>query len=188
MGGGGEGRRFQKLTPSLSLIFIPTIFTVWRLKSRYGHITCSNMHQYEKEAPKRREIPRRQLNSHFLSKPLKQGNGPGHGERALGAKIIVRMDPSPFLLGSSVDDFECLAEKQKLKIDCNFQFSIFRLPPTEKLSHATNCSIVGKAKLPLSFIFLFIVDRIKVKIQYSIKRKKSQKFSIWHFRFFYDKK
>ena len=49
-----------------------------------------------------------------------------------------------------------------------------------KLSNfaTSDCSIVGKAKLPLSFIFLFIVDRIKVKIQYSIKRKKSQKFSI----------
>ena len=41
-----------------------------------------------------------------------------------------------------------LAEKQKLKIDCNFQFSIFRLPPkTEKLSHTTDCNIVGEAKL-----------------------------------------
>ena len=39
-----------------------------------------------------------------------------------------------------------LAGKQKLKIDCNFQFLIFRLPPkTEKLSHATDCNIVGKA-------------------------------------------
>ena len=61
-----------------------------------------------------------------------------------------------------------LADKQKLKIDCNFQFSIFRL--------ATDCNIVGQATLPLSFIFLFIVDRIKVKIvvifQYSINGKK----------------
>ena len=77
-----------------------------------------------------------------------------------------------------------LADKKKLKIDCNFQFSIFRL--------ATDCNIVGKATLPLSFIFLFIVDRIKVKIevifQYSINgKKKSPKFSIWHFRIFYDK-
>ena len=134
-------------------------------------------------APKSRERPRRQLNSHFLPKPLKQGNGPGHGERALGAKVIVRMDPSPFLLGSSVDDFECFG--QKTKLENWLQFSIFRLPPkTEKLSHATDCNIVGKAKLPLTFIFLFIVDRIKVKIQYSTKRKKNKKFSIWHFRFF----
>ena len=44
----------------------------------------------------------------------------------------------------------------------NFQF----LDPlkTEKLSHAADCSIVGKAKLPLSCIFPFIVDRIEVKI------------------------
>ena len=43
--------------------------------------------------------------------------------------------------------------------------AIFRLPPkTEKLSHATDSNIVGKATLPLSFIFLLIVDRIKVKI------------------------
>ena len=88
--------------------------------------------------------------------------------------------------------FSVLAEKQKLKIDCNFQFSIFRLPPkTEKLSHATDCSTVGKAKLPLSFIFHFIVGMVKIKIkvmlQYSIKGKKSKKFSIWHFRIFYDK-
>ena len=69
-----------------------------------------------------------------------------------------------------------LADKKKLKIDCNFQFSIFRL--------ATDCNIVGKATLPLSFIFLFIVDRIKVKIevifQYSIngKKKKSKIFDL----------
>ena len=170
MGGGGW---FQKLTPSLSLTFIPSMFTVWRLKSRYGHITCSNMHQYEEEAPKRREIPRRQLNSHFLPKPLKQGNGPGHGERALGEKLSCEWTPPP---------------SSWVVLSTILHVSIFRPPPTEKLSHATNCSIVGKAKLPLSFIFLFIVDRIKVKIQYSIKRKKSQKFSIWHFRFFYDKK
>ena len=75
------------------------------------------------------------------------------------------MDPSPSPLGSSVNDFECFGRKKKLKIDSNFQFSIFRLSPkTEKLSHGTDCNIVGKATLQLSFIFLFIVDRIKVKI------------------------
>ena len=86
-------------------------------------------------------------------------------ERALGAKIFtVRMDPTPSLLSSSVNDFECFGRKQKLIAIFDFQFSIFRLPPkTEKLSHATDCNIVGKAKLPLTFIFLFIVDRIKVK-------------------------
>ena len=74
-----------------------------------------------------------------------------------------------------------LADKKKLKIDCNFQFSIFRL--------ATDCNIVGKATLPLSFIFLFIVDRIKVKIevifQYSINgKKKVQNFRFGAFEFF----
>ena len=74
-----------------------------------------------------------------------------------------------------------LADKKKLKIDCNFQFSIFRL--------ATDCNIVGKVTLPLSFIFLFIVDRIKVKIevifQYSINgEKKVQNFRFGTFVFF----
>ena len=57
-----------------------------------------------------------------------------------------------------------------------------------KLSHPTDCNIVGEAKLPLSLIFLLIVDRIKVKtcvmFQYSTKRKKYQIFSIWHFHIF----
>ena len=77
-----------------------------------------------------------------------------------------------------------LAEKKKLKIDCNFQFSIF-------LSHATGCNIVGKAKLPLSLIFLFIVDRIKVKICYvSIFYQKEKKSKILDraLSYFYDKK
>ena len=81
----------------------------------------------------------------------------GSGERALGTKkITVRMDTSPSLLGSSVNDWSVLAEKQKLNMDCNFLNSIFRLPPkTEKLRHVTDCSFS---------IFLFIVDRIIVKI------------------------
>ena len=95
--------------------------------------------------------------------------------------------PLPLSLGYFLSTIlNVLADKKKkLKIDCNFQFSIIRL--------ATDCNIVGKATLPLSFIFLFIVDRIKLKIevifQYSINgKKKSPKFSIWHFRIFYDKK
>ena len=63
------------------------------------------------------------------------------------------------------------AQKQKLKIDFNFQFSIFDFDflfldssKTEKLRRVTDCNIVGKTKLPLTFIFLFIVDKIKVKI------------------------
>ena len=75
-----------------------------------------------------------------------------------------------------------LAEKQKWKIDYNFQFSIF-------LSHATDCNMVRKAKLLLSFIFLLIVESIKVKICYvSIlyqKEKKVKNFwlctlTFWH--------
>ena len=72
------------------------------------------------------------------------------------------MDPSPSLLGSSIYYFECFGWKTKLE-NCN-QFSIITLPlKTEKLSHATDCNIIGRAKLPLCFIFLFIVDRIKLK-------------------------
>ena len=90
------------------------------------------------------------------------------------------MDPSPSLLGSSVNDFECFGWKTKME---NWlQFSIF-------LRHATDCNMVGKAKLLLSFIFLFIVERIKVKICYvSIlyqKEKKVKNFwlgtlTFWH--------
>ena len=90
------------------------------------------------------------------------------------------MDPSPSLLGSSVNDFECFGWKTKME---NWlQFSIF-------LSHATDCNMVGKAKLLLSLIFLFIVERIKVKICYvSIlyqKEKKVKNFwlctlTFWH--------
>ena len=90
--------------------------------------------------------------------------------------------PLPLSLGYFLSTIlNVLADKKKLKIDCNFQFSIFRL--------ATDCNIVGKATLPLSFIFLFIVDRIKVKIevifQYSINgKKKVQNFRFGAFVFF----
>ena len=97
------------------------------------------------------------------SQPFKQGSGPDHGERVLGEKITVWLDPSPYLLGSSVNYFECLGWKTKIE-NCN-QFSIITLPlKTEKLSHATDLNVVGKAKFPLCFISLFIVDRIKLKI------------------------
>ena len=50
--------------------------------------------------------------------------GRGSTKRALGAKIFtVRMDPTPSLLSSSVNDFECFS--RKTNIDCNFRFSIF---------------------------------------------------------------
>ena len=86
------------------------------------------------------------------SQPFKQGSGPDHGERMLAVKFTVCMNPST-----------------------NTVNSIFTLPlKKEKLSHATDCNVVAKAKLPL--FFLFIVDKIKLKIkvalQYSIKRKK----------------
>ena len=122
-----------------------------------------------------------------------KGSGPPQGEGAGGKKLTCEWSPPPpsWVVLSTIQNV--LSKKQKFKIDCNFQFSNFRLPPkTEKLSHATDCNIVGEAKLPLSLIFLLIVDRIKVKIcvmfQYSTKRKKSQVFSIWHFRIFSDDK
>ena len=93
-------------------------------------------------------------------------------ERALGAKIFtVRMDPTPSLLSSSVNDFECFGRKQKLIAIFDFQFSIFRLPPkTEKLSHATDCNIVGKAKCSsVSKIWYFCICVVKA----FLKAKKS---------------
>ena len=121
------------------------------------------------------------VNTNFLLPPFQrsvawEGRGGGQGQK----KITVQMDPSPSLLGSSVNDFECFGWKTKME---NWlQFSIF-------LSHATDCNMVGKAKLLLSFIFLFIVERIKVKICYvSIlyqKEKKVKNFwlgtlTFWH--------
>ena len=106
---------------------------------------------------------KRQLNSHFLPRPLKKRSGPGHEERALGAKSYRANGPLPlpsWLVLSTI--WNVLTGKQKLKIDCNFQFLIFRLPPnTEKLSHATDCNIVRKGNCRSVSIFLFIVDRIK---------------------------
>ena len=40
--------------------------------------------------------------------------GRGSKGRALGARITVRMDPSPTLLGSSVNDFECFGRETKI--------------------------------------------------------------------------
>ena len=90
------------------------------------------------------------------------------------------MDPFSRLLGSTANDLECFG--RKTKIDRYFKFSIFRLAPkTEKLNHATDCNIVREAKLSLSFVFLFTVQRIKVKISvmFSIfyQRKKIKIFS-----------
>ena len=48
-------------------------------------------------------------------------------DRALGAKIFsLRMDPTPSLLSSSVNDFECFGRKQKLIAIFDFQFLDFR--------------------------------------------------------------
>ena len=118
------------------------------------------MDRIEEDALKRHERPRRQLNSHFLPKP-------GHGEGAGGKKYHAN-DPSLLSLSTILN---VLAEKQKLKIDCNFQFSIFRLPPkTEKLSHATDCNIVGKAKCSsVSKIWYFCICVVKA----FLKAKKS---------------
>ena len=103
--------------------------------------------------------------------------GGGQGQK----KLLCKWTPLPPSWVVMLMILSVLAKKQKLKIDCNFQFSIFQ-------NHATDCNMVGKVKLPLSFIFLFIVDRIKVKkmLCFNIlsKGKKSQKFWIGHFRIF----
>ena len=39
--------------------------------------------------------------------------GRGSKGKALGTRITVRMDPSPTLLGSSVNDFECFGRETK---------------------------------------------------------------------------
>ena len=90
---------------------------------------------------------------------------------------------------SFVNDLECFDRKQKLKIDCNFQFLILRLPPkTEKLSHVTDCNIVGKANAAqFQFFSSFLIGlKQKYKLCFNIlpKGKKNEKFSIGHFRIF----
>ena len=79
------------------------------------------------------------------------------GSWAGGKKITVRMEPFPSLWGSYVNVLECFGRKTTVE----------NWLQTERLSDAPDCNIsfiVGEIKLPLSFIFLFIVDRIKVKI------------------------
>ena len=72
------------------------------------------------------------------------------------------MDPSSSLLGSSVNDFECFG--RQTKIENWLQFSIFnhktsaenrKTKPCHRLQHCR--------KSNMDLIFLFIVDRIKVK-------------------------
>ena len=43
-----------------------------------------------------------------------EGSGPPWGEGA-GGKINVRMEPSPSLLGSSVNNLECFVRKAKIE-------------------------------------------------------------------------
>mgnify|MGYP000406340377 CR=1 FL=1 len=107
---------------------------------------------------------------------LEEGKNPDEimggrgGERALGAKTLpCEWTPPPpsWVVLSTI--LSVSVEKQKLKIDCNYQFSIFRLPPkTEKLSHATDCNIVGKAKCSsvskigiFAFVWLRLFSRLK---------------------------
>lgn len=98
------------------------------------------------------------------------------------------MDPTLSLWSSSVDVLEYLAEKQKLKIEYNFQCLDFRwrqqaMPQTITLvilSKKRNCRSVY-------FIFLFIVNRIKVKnivsvsICYWLEKVKYFRFSTYFF-------
>ena len=104
------------------------------------------------------------------------------GEGARGKKITMRIDPSPSLLVSSVNYFECFGWK------CNFQFSILHFCRNIKSKPCHRMQYCRKSKIAAQFIFLFIVDRIKVKIwvmfQYFIKRKKSPNFRFGTFVFF----
>ena len=55
--------------------------------------------------------------------------------KGIGAKKSVYRENGPLpppLWGSSVNDLERFRQKQQLKIDCNFQFSIFRLRRKQK--------------------------------------------------------
>jgi len=77
----------------------------------------------------------------------KEGSGAvGRGPR--GKTFTKRMNPFPFPLEWLYQRFGIfLAEKHKLRIYWNFQFSNFRLfSKTEKLSHARDCNIVGETK------------------------------------------
>ena len=119
------------------------------------------MDRTEEDTPKRHERPlKRQLNSHLIPNPLSKEADLTMGIGCWGQKLSCKWTPPPpsWVVLSTI--LSVLAEKQNYN-----QFSIFTLPlKTEKLSHATDWNIVGKAKLPLCFIFPFIVDRIKFKI------------------------
>ena len=81
-----------------------------------------------------------------------KGGGPAWWEGA-GGKINVRIDPPPppWVVLSTI--WNVLSEKQNWKLIAifNFQFLDFDPPKTEKLSHATDCNIVGEANLPFDF-------------------------------------
>ena len=107
------------------------------------------MDRIEEDALKRHERPRRQLNSHFLPKPLKQGDGPGHGEGAGGKKYHANGSlplPSWVVLSTILN---VLAEKQKLKIDFNFQTFAEngKTKPCHRLQHCRMTSFAHQKNL-----------------------------------------
>lgn len=111
------------------------------------------------------------VNTNFPLLPFQRNVAWEGREGGRGKKLPCEWTPPPpsWVVLSTI--LSVLAEKQKLKIDCNFQFSIFRLPPkTEKLSHATDCNIVGKAKCSsVSKIWYFCTCVVKA----FLKAKKS---------------
>ena len=72
------------------------------------------------------------------------------------------MDPSSSLLGSSVNDFECFG--RQTKIENWLQFSIFNFKTSAENRKTKPCHRLQHCrKSNMDLIFLFIVDRIKVK-------------------------
>ena len=72
------------------------------------------------------------------------------------------MDPSSSLLGSSVNDFECFG--RQTKIENWLQFSIFNFKVSAENRKTKPCHRLQHCrKSNMDLIFLFIVDRIKVK-------------------------
>ena len=80
------------------------------------------MDRTEEDALKRHERPRRQLNSYFLPKPLKQGDGPGHGEGAGGKKYHANgpLPPPSWVVLSTI--LNVLAKNKNWKLIAIFNF------------------------------------------------------------------
>ena len=55
------------------------------------------------------------VNTNFPLLPFQRNVAWEGREGGRGKKITVRMDPSPSLLGSSVNDFECFGRKTKIE-------------------------------------------------------------------------